>query len=163
MKRRLSVGELIRAKRQEQECSQEAVAMSIGVSIRFISLIENGDRQLPLNHFQAVAQFLDIPLKELFNAKMLDEENNAKMRKMRKELNSEGDQVSRAIQLHRMKEMRAKEIDEFLRFLEMQRQEHIAQIKISGIEKQRIEAQIKILNEEKELLGFGQLEMKLEA
>jgi transcriptional regulator with XRE-family HTH domain len=163
-KKHLSVGALIKEKRQAMECSQEAIATEIGVSIKFISLVENGERQLSVEHFPKIAQFLEIPLKELFNAKLFDEKTQTELRRIRKELiGGDSDQVGNAIRLNTLKELRSKEIDEMLKFLEVQRQDFIAQIKIGTIEKTRVDAQIKLLSEEKQALGFGQMQLSLEA
>jgi len=158
VKAKKSVSELIRSTRKAQEISQEAIAEALGVSIKFISLVENEERQLAVEHFPKLAEFLEIPLKELFNAKLFDDKTISEYRKIRKELlDPESDQVGKAIRLKSIKKMRVKEIDEIVKFLEIQKQEAIAQAKIGTIEKCRIEKQIQLLTEEKKSLGFGQL------
>lgn len=162
MKKNKSVGQLLKEKRLELECSQEAVATEIGVSIKFISLVENGERQLSVNHFPKVANFLGIEIKDLFNSKLYDEKSQSEMRRIKRELSeSMNDQVGNAIRLNNAKEFRVKEIDELIRFLEMSREDYSAQIKINTINKTKVENQIKLLNEEKEVLGFGQLQMEV--
>lgn len=163
LKKTKSVGDLIRSKRNEMECSQEAVAEYIGVSIKFISLVENGERQLAVEHFPKVANFLEIPLKELFNAKLFDQKTQHELKRIKRELiNESGDEVSKAIRMKSLKELRVKEIDELLKYLGVQRQDFIAQVKIGSIEKTRLDNQIRLLSEEKEALGFGQMTLDVE-
>lgn len=161
MKKKKTVGQLIREKRKETDCSQEAIAEALGVSIKFISLVERGERQLSVEHFPKLANFLEIPLKTLFQSKLYDEKTQERLRSIRQDLENESDEVKRALDLNRIRDLRKKELDELIKFLEFQRQDYIAQIKTGTIEKQRVEAQIALLVEEKELLGFGQLQMKL--
>lgn len=158
MREKLTVGQLIRRKRKSLGCSQEAIAEHLGVSIKFISLVEAGERQLVVDHFQKVSEFLGIPLKDFLIAKVFDEQIQIKMKKLRKELLDSGtDEVQKAIELAKVKELRAREICDLLRYYEMQKEEYTAQIKAATAHRTSIERQMQLLNEEKHLLGFGQM------
>lgn len=66
-------GEIIRKRRKELGISIEAVAVSLGVSTKFVSLCEHGRRKLPVKHLATICQFLEIPLDELIEAKFREE------------------------------------------------------------------------------------------
>lgn len=158
MREKLTVGQIIRQKRQALGCSQEAIAEHLGVSIKFISLMEAGKRQVMVKHFQKIAEFLQIPMSDMITAKVFDEEIHLKMKKLRRELmDGEHDEVQKAIELAKVKELRAREICDLLRYFEVQLQEYNAEIKAASAHRQRLKKQMQILNEEKSLLGFGQL------
>lgn len=161
MKTKKTVGQIIREKRKEIHCSQEAIAEALGVSIKFISLVENGERQLSVTHFTELSKFLDIPVKTLFESKLQEDKTHDSLRKIKKDLEGGGNQVKNAIEMNRIRDFRVREIEELIKFLKFQRQHYICQIKTGTIEKQRVESQIALLIEEKELLGFGQLQMKI--
>jgi transcriptional regulator with XRE-family HTH domain len=161
MREKVTVGQLIRAKRLEIGCSQEAVAEHLGLSTKFISYVENGERYLKVDHLQKLSEFLEIPMKDFILAKVFEENIQLKLKKLRSELQGKDDEVQKAIDLARVKELRAIEIEDLLRFLEYQRQDYEAQIKSGLIHKKRVERQMDLLTEERELLGFGQLQFKI--
>lgn len=155
-----TVGQLIRQRRQSLECSQEAVATAIGVSIKFISYVENGERQMPVEHFPKIAEFLGLSLKELFAAKVTGDKLADNLRRCRNELKGSTDQVKERIKLNRIKEFRNQEIKETMRVLESQRQYYKTHIETFVSEAKKLEKQIKELSQEQELLGFGQMKFK---
>jgi transcriptional regulator with XRE-family HTH domain len=160
MKDRLTVGQLIKKKRTAIGCSQEAVGAHLGLSIKFISLVENGERHLKVDYMKKVSEFLDIPMKDFITAKVFDEQIQIKIKKLRSELDGGPlDEVQKAIELAKIKELRAMEIEDLLRFLEYQSQEYEAQIKTGLVHKKRVKRQMDLLIEEKQLLGFGQLSL----
>lgn len=164
MKGKVTCGQLIKKQRTRLECSQEALATHLGVSVKFVSLVERGERGLPVEHFQNISEFLEIPMGELIRAKVYDEDTKLRIRQIQQELffGCE-DEVSKAISLNQVKEYRVQEIDELVKFLNFQLEDYKAQIKAAQIHKKTIERQISILIEEKEELGFGQSQMNLEA
>lgn len=159
MSKKKTLGRIIREKRQVLDCSQEAVAAALGVSIKFISLVENGERQLSCDHFPRLSEFLEIPLKVLFQAKFSEDNSQNEIRRIRKELSESSGEVQRAIDFNRIRDVRIAEIEEKIKFLEMKRQNFISKIRIAYVERQQVENQIQTLTDEKTLLGFGQLEM----
>lgn len=68
-----ALGTLIRSKRKLRGYSQESVAVHIGVSTKFVSLVENGERSLPTVYFFEVSRFLGILLGDMIEARVFDE------------------------------------------------------------------------------------------
>ncbi len=163
MREKVTVGQLIRRKRKEIGCSQEAIAEHLGLSIKFISFVENGERHLKVDYLSKLSEFLDIPMKDFITAKVFDEQIQLKIKKLRTELEGSEHEVEKAIELAKVKELRAIEITDLIRFLEYQNQEYEAQVKTGLIHKKRIRKQIDLLIQERELLGYGQLSFEMGA
>ena len=103
MKKKKTVAQLVKEHRKLADCSQEAIAVELGVSIKFVSLVENGERQLPVEHIPKLSKFLEIPIKELFRAKMYDQKIHDEMKRVRKELMNGADEIKTAIDLNKIK------------------------------------------------------------
>lgn len=161
MKKGEIVGFYVKRAREKIGASQESLAEHLGTSIRFVSMVERGERKLPLGYFDAVAVFLNADLKELFSAKLMEEMREKKIRQMRDELESDFD-VDQKLELEQVRFLRLSEINELVRFYEVKMQDHIAEIKSHCAHRERIKKQIEILSREKSLLGFGQTSMDFE-
>lgn len=160
MKKGEFVGQVLREARENIGASQESLSFHIGTSIKFVSMVETGERKLPLAYFPAVSEFLNLDLKKLFKAKLKEEMRDKKIKQMKRDLEN-SDEVTSKIELSCLKKMRSDEIDELIRFYNLKLQDHLAELKSHTAHRDRIRKQIEILTEEKELLGFGQMRLKL--
>jgi len=64
-KHRRALGEAIRVHRKQAKLTQEAIAEKTGLSVVFISLLENGHRTVSVDALLRIAKALGIRLRDL--------------------------------------------------------------------------------------------------
>ncbi len=63
---RLKFGKRLRYLRRERDITQATLAESIGRSVNFVSLLENGDSSPSFNTLEEIANALNVEIVELF-------------------------------------------------------------------------------------------------